>query len=70
MPNNNPKEIIAGDIIRDESGKVSFAPNPNGKYKMIIERKWAFGIDPYRIKSLFQRLQYWIISKIADYIKE
>lgn len=56
------KEIISGNIIRDETGKAKFVPDPQGKWNMIIERQWALGIDPYRVQNWFKRL----ITKIKN----
>ena len=47
-------EIICGDIVRDESGKASFVPDPNGQWKMVKETNWVLGIDPHATLNLLK----------------
>lgn len=57
------KQEIRGRLQTNGLGQAEFIPDPQGQWTMIVEKKWAFGIDPYKTRSLFRRIWLFLTGK-------
>jgi len=66
------EKTIKGRLIELPDGCITFEEHPDGQWLMSNNLVWQpmnAGIDTYRKESVWKRFKWWLMGKIADWVK-